>query len=112
MIGHKKCLKNSRFKMMSKTRRYSHFAYLLVVVLLTSMGCEQSPKKDEDTPLEHQTEISIHDVKKDDVEILLIDGCEYIVYKEADGANRAYGYMSHKGNCNNPIHCRNEVGQN
>lgn len=82
--------------------------FLQFLVFSLFVSCETSEKKDEDTPLEHQTEISIHDVKKDDVEILLIDGCEYIVYKESDGANKAYGYMSHKGNCKNPVHCYNK----
>jgi len=70
-------------------------------------NCEQPKQKEEDSALEHVTEITIHNVHKDDLEILLIDKCEYIIYKESDGANRAYGFMSHKGNCKNPVHCHN-----
>ena len=77
----------------------------IVTVFLALSACEQSAQKDEDTELEHKTEESIHAIKQGDVEILTIDGCQYIVYKEAEGANHAYGYMAHKGNCNNPIHC-------
>jgi len=94
--------------MIKKTSIHIIISHFLVAIFFIIISCEQVPKKDEDSKLEHDTEISIHNIKKDDVEILLIDGCEYIVYKESDGANRAYGYMSHKGNCKNPIHCRNE----
>lgn len=64
---------------------------------------------DEDTPLEIKTKNAIHDVKFGDVEIIVIDSCEYIIYKETDGSNRAYGFMAHKGNCKNPIHLHNDV---
>ena len=26
-----------------------------------------------------------------------------VIYKEIEGNNHAFGYMAHKGNCNNPI---------
>jgi len=84
---------------------------LTSVTLFGLTGCEETKEKDEDSNLEHDTEITIHNVKKDDLEILLIDNCEYIIYKESDGANRAYGYMSHKSNCINPIHCHNKVDE-
>lgn len=35
--------------------------------------------------------------------IEVIDGCEYLMRQS--GAQE--GYMAHKGNCSNPIHCRN-----
>ena len=70
-------------------------------------GCEETVQKDEDTPLEHKAEEIIHSILKGDVEVLVIDGCQYIVYKEVEGTNLAYGFMAHKGNCNNPIHCYN-----
>lgn len=37
-----------------------------------------------------------------------MDGCEYIVYKDRIDANESYGFMTHKGNCKNPIHCYNK----
>lgn len=70
--------------------------------------CEDEKVIDEDTPLENRTENSIHSVKAGDVEIIVIDDCEYIIYKETDGSNRAYGFMAHKGNCKNPIHYKND----
>lgn len=77
----------------------------ITIAFLGLASCEESKPKEEDTELEHKTEETIHAIDKGDVEILAIDGCQYIVYKEADGANLGYGYMAHKGNCNNPIHC-------
>lgn len=34
------------------------------------------------------------------------DNCEYLIYKEELDANEAMGFMAHKGNCKNPIHCK------
>lgn len=52
---------------------------------------------------EHKTVLDDGDyfikVRITDPNIVIIDGCEYIQYK-------TYGYhaITHKGNCNNPIH--------
>jgi len=35
--------------------------------------------------------------------VIVIDGCEYIIYDYNRGYG-GYGYMTHKGNCTNPIH--------
>ena len=78
---------------------------IITVALLGFASCEQPKPIEEDTELEHKTEETIHAITNGDVEILEIDGCQYIVYKELDGPNRGYGYMAHKGNCSNPIHC-------
>ena len=81
---------------------------VLLTILYPLISCTEKPPKDEDTPLEHNTEESIHKVADGDLEIIDIDGCQYIVYKEVESANRAFGYMAHKGNCANPIHsCTN-----
>ena len=61
-------------------------------------------KLEEDSPIEHQTEQTIHQIPEGDLEILLIEDCEYIVFKDGRGSNHGFGYMSHKGNCKNPIH--------
>ncbi len=34
--------------------------------------------------------------------IIRVDGCQYLVRKSG-----YTGYMAHKGNCDNPIHCHN-----
>lgn len=93
-------------------------AMKLNLILLASLcilmfsSCEQSVQKEEDTTLESETEQMLHSIKEDDVEILSIDGCQYIVYKETIGANHSFGYLAHKGNCNNPIHCYNDIQSN
>ena len=33
-----------------------------------------------------------------------IEGCEYFIYKGHYDSNEAFGLMTHKGNCSNPIH--------
>ena len=80
-----------------------------LIVIFTSISilnysCEQPKQKDEDSVVEHKTELLIHNIPEGDLEILEIEGCEYIVYQDARNANLGYGYMSHKGNCKNPIH--------
>lgn len=40
--------------------------------------------------------------------VVEIDGCEYILMTESSGAYQGFGYMSHKGDCKNPIHCHND----
>jgi len=75
----------------------------ILAISLTLTGCEQ-PSPKEDTPSEFQTKEKIHSIVQSDVEIVLIDDCQYIIYNENEGTNRGYGYMSHKGNCNNPVH--------
>lgn len=40
---------------------------------------------------------------KNKCQIVEIDGCEYILYSETQGYS-GYGFLSHKGNCKNPIH--------
>ena len=81
-----------------------YFPVLLIIsVFFTFYSCEP-PIPEEDTQLEHKAETMIHEIPDGDLEILEIEGCEYIIYKEIEGSNRAFGYMSHKGNCKNPIH--------
>lgn len=36
--------------------------------------------------------------------ILEIDGCQYIEVSFGTGSNVGYYSLTHKGNCNNPIH--------
>lgn len=81
---------------------------VFVVQLLILMSCEQPKTIEEDTELEHSTENQIRAIEKGDVEIITIDDCEYIIFKETTGANHGFGYMSHKGNCINPIHQLNQ----
>ena len=77
--------------------------YVILIVSAISIGCEQ-PILNEQTTLKPPDQLEIHTIEHHNIEILEIDGCEYIIYKEKDGTNLAYGYMAHKGNCKNPIH--------
>ena len=85
-----------------------YIAFFLVIFAVF-LSCEQPAVQDEDNALEHQTEEVIHKIEVGDLEILEIDGCEYIVFKDGQGTNHGFGYMAHKGNCKNPIHCYKTV---
>ncbi len=84
--------------------------FLSLALLLFLFGCDpgQEPK-DEDSVLEHIAEEKIHQVHSDDLEIIVVDGCEYMVFKDHSGSNKGFGFMAHKGNCKNPIHCYNPI---
>ena len=60
-------------------------------------------KQEENSLLKHQTEEPIHKIKDGDLEILEIDDCEYLLYKEHMLANNGLGYMPHTGNCKSPV---------
>ncbi|NNC95364.1 MAG: hypothetical protein HKN92_07350 [Chitinophagales bacterium] len=87
----------------------SKFILILIISCAFASCTPAIEGVEEDTPLEHSTELKIHNLEPGDVEILVIDECEYIVYKEKDEGNYAYGYMAHKGNCSNPIHSFNRT---
>ena len=74
-----------------------------ILAILTLAGCDQ-PTPDEDTQFESQTSEGIDSFRQNDYEIVLIEGCQYIIYIAKKSTTQEYGYMSHKGNCNNPMH--------
>lgn len=86
-----------------------HLFICAVIALGLLTGCEEKAPKEVDTKVEQEAEMSIKQVAREDVEVVVIDGCEYIIYKETNGNNQGYGFMAHKGNCKNPIHKHNEV---
>ena len=78
---------------------------VLCVLGVTAQACELPERwQDEDTPLEHAAEEKISKLHEGDVEIITIDGCEYIIYEYPARSNLGFGFMAHKGNCKNPIH--------
>ena len=83
--------------------------FLSAIITMLTYGCSNQKEKDEDSKLEHETEKTIHSILEGDMEVLVIDECQYLVYKETIGANHSFGYLAHKGNCNNPIHCYNDI---
>ncbi len=46
----------------------------------------------------------IEDIDIEKIEIITVDNCEYLIYREDKDQNSAYGFMAHKGNCSNPVH--------
>jgi hypothetical protein len=54
-----------------------------------------------------EIENKLLDMSLDDFEVIVIDSCEYIAFKHYDGTH-GYGFMAHKGNCTNPMHCNSE----
>ncbi len=74
---------------------------LLIPLLLVS--CENVVIDGENLSKDYQVKkkISIQNVEP---YILTVDECQYVLYKENEGTNREHGYMSHKGDCINPIH--------
>lgn len=86
---------------------------LASVSILTLSGCDKKSVPEEDTTIEREAEEGIQRVIQGDAEIIIIEGCEYIIYKANNGSNRGYGFMAHKGNCKNPIHiCRKSETDN
>lgn len=53
-------------------------------------------------------ENTFEQIPEDEVEVIEIEGCEYIIYKGTPDENQGFGFMSHKGNCRNPIHFYNQ----
>jgi hypothetical protein len=81
----------------------SKIIFIVLTISALSISCDQ-PSQSEQAILEAQIQGEIHEIEHHNIEILEIDGCQYIIYKEKDGTNLAYGYMAHKGNCNNAEH--------
>ena len=74
-------------------------------------SCETKTKEKVEEKI---TELPKHLINRIDVhqlEVIEIDGCEYIFYKKSPNINMGFGFMAHKGNCKNPIHyySRNKV---
>ena len=79
--------------------------YILHAVLLFLFSsCEQQAEIKDITKKEIETEQLINEIDVHDLEILVIDKCEYIFYKKSPNTNKGFGFMAHKGNCKNPIH--------
>lgn len=83
--------------------------YTTILLILLSISCKEVVEIEEDNAAEHSAELLIESIKPDDVEILEIDECEYIILKSTprDNARIGYGFMAHKGNCKNPVHYHN-----
>jgi len=83
--------------------KYEHYI-LPALFLFLSSACQQISPEEDVNETELQTEQRINEIDVHDLEILVIDNCEYIFYKKSQSANRGFGFMAHKGNCKNTIH--------
>lgn len=82
--------------------------FIVPTLLLFLFGsCEQQKEVKKDTAQKIETEDLINKIDTHDLEILEIDNCEYIFYKKSPTTNKGFGFMAHKGNCKNSIHCHN-----
>lgn len=89
--------------------------YLMVLVVLVSFSCKD---KLHDRILEEQQNLQdsinkapegiVSKIEYNNFETITFKGCEYLIYKEQPSNNKTMGFMAHKGNCKNPIHCRAE----
>jgi predicted RNA-binding Zn ribbon-like protein len=83
----------------------NHKQYILPALLLFLFSaCQPQIQEKEITTKEIPTEQLINEIDVHDLEILIIDKCEYIFYKKSQSTNKGFGFMAHKGNCKNPIH--------
>ena len=87
---------------------------LSAILIFLISACQPITQEKEVSETEIQTEQQINDIDVHDLEILVIDKCEYIFYKKSPSTNRGFGFMAHKGNCNNTIHfySRNKADHN
>ena len=74
------------------------------LLLILFIGCQPQTQYEDASLTEIETIELINKIDLHDLEILVIDKCEYIFYKKSPTTNRGFGFMAHKGNCNNPIH--------
>ena len=82
----------------------NNLVILSVSATVLFASCDQLATQRKGTAPADAKEEAIHNIEQYDQEVVVIDGCQYIMLKGEDGANRGYGYMAHKGNCNNPTH--------
>lgn len=86
----------------------------LLLVMFTVASCKDRDyeqmlverQRVEDS-LSHTIEGKTSSIPKNHFETIVIEGCEYLIYKEEPDSNSAFGFMAHKGNCSNPIHVSN-----
>ena len=79
----------------------------IVLVTIFSFSCQIVPVAENDET-EVQPKSRLENLKPQDFEIIVIDGCEYLLFEDNfNHASQGFGFMAHKGNCTNPIHCYN-----
>lgn len=81
-------------------------------ILCIFSSCENTQKQSRQYQVDKTVELSIeNEIKKvsfSKMTVITYDQCEYLIYKEEFDSNETLGFMAHKGNCKNPIHCKTE----
>ena len=81
-----------------------YFIMVLLMLALCMWACSESNTLDSDDNNKTYEDL-IHNLKHGDLETITIEGCDYLIFMEdMKGSNKGFGFMTHKGNCNNPIH--------
>jgi hypothetical protein len=79
---------------------------LLILILAISLyGCLDEEKI---VPVPESKSNPLSDASYVEYKIVLIDSCEYIFGHDNGTYNGGY-FLSHKGNCKNPIHYKNFI---
>jgi ATP-dependent Zn protease len=74
-------------------------------VLFFFVSCNFQDKKDGKlSPKNISVEQLINEIPTNKIEVIVYDGCEYVIYKKDKDSNSSYSFMAHKGNCSNSIH--------
>ena len=90
--------------------KYEQYIILAILFFLIS-ACQPIIEEKEISETKTQTEKKINEIDVHDLEILVIDNCEYIFYKKSPNANKGFGFMAHKGNCKNSVHFYSQKSQ-
>lgn len=78
---------------------------VIIIISFLFTSCDlQYGNKEEQLPEKVTIEEKINEIPVNKVEVIVYDGCEYIVFEKDNDSNSSYGFMAHKGNCSNPIH--------
>lgn len=76
------------------------FSLVILAILLMAAGCEETSKYEKTS--EYELQKNVKEFEYGD--------CEYI-YIDYMGHEVGKGYLAHKGDCKNPIHCHNHIIQ-
>ena len=89
-----------------------HEQYIILAILFFFISaCQPIIEEKEISETKIETERKINEIDVHDLEILVIDNCEYIFYKKSPNANMGFGFMAHKGNCKNSVHFYSQKSQ-
>jgi hypothetical protein len=78
--------------------------FLTLILLLTVYGCSE-PKPEPTWPKSEGPTLKNGYIE---YEVVTIDSCEYILGHDKGFYNGGF-FLTHKGNCKNPIHLKNKI---